>query len=174
MFQDLQRNADLLKIRSPRLIQYALTFGTVRYQAVWLYRVSAEAGQISPLLGHFFKQMNHFLTGADISWQCRIGRNLILFHPSGVVIGSGVIIGSDCQIQQGVTLGNSARPGTDSDNPILGQHVYIGAGARVIGAVRIGNGVTIGANAVVLSDVEDYSTAVGVPAKAVPNRSEQI
>lgn len=169
MFQDLERNAHLLGVVGPRFVQYLLTFGTVRYQAVLLYRISVVAGRVNPLLGHFFKQMNHFLTGADISWRSQIGRNLVLFHPSGVVIGSEVIIGSECQIQQGVTLGGSGRRTTsDAASPILGQHVYIGAGARILGAVCIGSYVTVGANAVVLSDIEDNSTAVGVPARTLP------
>ncbi|WP_370873974.1 serine O-acetyltransferase [Arthrobacter bambusae] len=111
------------------------------------------------------KQLNHILTGADIAWQARIGTHLVLFHPTGTVIGPGVVIGIGCQIQQGVTIGNSGRKiHADDDWPVLGDNVYLGAGSRVIGSLTIGNNVAVGANAVVLHDIAENSSAVGVPA----------
>lgn len=166
MLQDFECNVSHTAGNVSRLLRSILTFCTVRYQAVWLYRLSSRAGAIRPAFGYLIKQLNQVLTGADISWQADIGPNLILFHPSGVVIGPGVVIGSDCHIQQGVTLGGSGKVRDESVFPKLGRNIYLGAGCRVLGGVVIGNRVTVGANAVVLSDISDDSTAVGVPAVA--------
>lgn len=165
MFQDMAENLEMTSIRGPRLLRVMVTFFTVRYQATWLYRLSSSAGAKLPFLGQMLKQLNHVLTGADIAWQARIGADLVLFHPTGTVIGPGVVIGVGCQIQQGVTIGNSGRKiHADADWPVLGDNVYLGAGSRVIGSLTIGNNVAVGANAVVLHDIADNSSAVGVPA----------
>lgn len=165
MFQDLARNMDVSAVRGPRIVRMLLTLGTVRYQSVFLYRLSVFSGSISPFLGHLIKQFNHIWTGADISWQAQIGNSFVLFHPTGVVIGSAVVIGANCEVQQGVTFGGSRREVVSyHDSPRIGDNVYVGAGARIIGAVRVGNNVAIGANAVVINDVAAGSVAVGVPA----------
>jgi len=87
-------------------------------------------------------------------------------HPNGIVIHPGVEIGPNCLIFQQVTIG-----GGEGGTPTIGGHVDIGAGAKIFGAVRIGNHARIGANAVVLSDVPDGRTAVGVPAEIVRQRT---
>lgn len=93
-----------------------------------------------------------------------IGGGLRIDHFGAIVISSGAVIGRRCTIRQGVTIGN--RKSLD-DIPVLGDDVDIGAGAKLLGAIRIGNGAKIGANAVVLSDVPEGATAVGVPARIV-------
>lgn len=144
---------------------------TVRSLAVVLVRLAARAGRVHPLLGLALKQANHVLTGADIAWQASIGPGLRLYHPTGVVIGPYVVIGRDCRIQQGVTLGG---PGGDDGeaaegrSPMLGDGVELGAGAKVIGPVTVGDRARIGANAVVTRSVPADHVAVGIPAQSRP------
>ena len=102
------------------------------------------------------------VSGADVPLSSRLGGGLVLPHPNGVVIHPGASIGPNCMIFQQVTLGSS-RGGV----PTLGGHVDVGAGAKILGGVRIGHHARIGANAVVLCDVPDGATAVGVPAVVV-------
>jgi len=100
------------------------------------------------------------VTGADIPLNSKIAGGLLLPHPNGVVIHPDAVIGPNCLIFQQVTIGtrNGSAP------PVIGGHVDIGAGAKVLGAIRIGNNVEIGANAVVTTDVPDNCIAIGVPA----------
>ena len=102
------------------------------------------------------------MTGADIPINTRIGGGLLLPHPNGIVIHPSVVIGPNCLIFQQVTLG-MAHGGV----PTLGGHVDVGAGAKVIGRVRLGDHSNVGANAVVTIDVPEGATAVGVPARIV-------
>lgn len=169
MFEDLERNCSISGTGNVSFPNRVLTFGTMRYQAVFLYRLSARLGVLSPLLGFTVKQFNHFWTGADIAWQASIGPGLVLFHPTGVVIGPDVTIGTNCEMQQGVTIGGSGRkPHGEADSPSIGAGTKIGAGARLIGSIHVGLNVTVGANAVLIRDVPDNSIAVGVPAKVRP------
>ena len=108
------------------------------------------------------------VTGADIPLGCRIGGGLQLPHPNGVVIHGDVVLGPNCLIFQQVTLGAD-----ESGVPIIGGQVDFGAGAKVIGLVKIGDHALIGANAVVVCDVPAWATAVGVPARVLPRRPEQ-
>lgn len=139
------------------------TILTVRYAAVFLYRLSQRAGAISPLLGSMLKQVNQAVTGAEVAWQAKIESGLILFHPTGVVIGEYATIGKDCSIQQGVTIG-SKYPHLPRECPSVGDSVQIGAGARVLGSIRVGDHSIVGANAVVTKNVPSNMIAVGVPA----------
>ncbi len=144
---------------------------TVRAVAVSLFRLSAAVGAIHPLLGLLVKQVNHVITGADIAWQAQIGVGFRLYHPTGVVIGPFVRVGERCYIQQGVTLGGlGGEVATADDSPAIGNDVAIGAGARVIGPVVIGDGAAVGANAVVTTNIPQGWVAVGVPAVARPPR----
>lgn len=101
-------------------------------------------------------------TGADIPLNCQLGGGLCLPHPNGIVIHPGASIGPNCMIFQQVTIG--AR---DDGLPRVGGHVDFGAGAKVIGGLVIGDHARIGANSVVLNDVPDHATVVGIPARQV-------
>jgi serine O-acetyltransferase len=103
--------------------------------------------------------------GAELPLTAELGGGLVLPHPNGIVIHPDVKIGPNCMIFQQVTLG-AVRGGV----PTLGGHVDIGAGAKVLGAVRIGDHARIGANAVVMCDVPEGATAVGVPAVVIARR----
>lgn len=100
------------------------------------------------------------ITGADIPLNVQIGGGLLLPHPNGIVIHPDAIIGANCLIFQQVTIGNRSK-GTP---PVIGGHVDIGAGAKILGNIRVGNHTVIGANAVVINDVPDNHSAAGVPA----------
>ena len=108
------------------------------------------------------------LTGIEIPCEVRLGRRLRIEHHSGIIVNGDATLGDDCVIRNGVTIGvrSTGVPGS----PALGHRVDVGAGAKILGPVRIGNDVAVGANAVVLIDVPDWSIAVGVPAVARPRR----
>lgn len=108
--------------------------------------------------------------GIEIGYTVSLGRRVVIEHQSGIVIHGFSIIGDDCIIRQGVTMGikSTERP---FDAPVLGRKVDVGAGAKLLGRIRIGDHARIGANAVVLSDVPDGATAVGIPARVIPYRS---
>ena len=103
------------------------------------------------------------ITGADIPINTKIGGGLLIPHPNGIVIHADAVIGVNCLIFQQATIGSK----DDSLPPSIGGHVDIGAGAKLIGNISIGNGAKIGANAVVLIDVPEGKTAVGIPAKII-------
>jgi serine acetyltransferase len=114
--------------------------------------------------------------GIELPYTVKLGRRAIIEHQSGIVIHGHCIIGDDCIIRQGCTLGNKTldRP---YDAPTLGNGVNVGAGAKILGAVHIGDDANIGANAVVLDDVPAGGTAVGIPARivsATPVRSTTL
>jgi serine O-acetyltransferase len=109
-------------------------------------------------------------TGAEIHETARIGPRLRLPHPNGVVIGGGVVIGPDVTILQQVTIGGPGREidtGSGRRYPVIGARVYVYAGAKIVGPMTIGADASIGANAVVVSDVPDGALAVGVPARVI-------
>jgi serine O-acetyltransferase len=118
--------------------------------------------------------LNVLVFGIEVSPQVQIGGGLFLPHTVGTVIGAARI-GDNCTILQGVTLGTSEPDMgfTVSARPIVGDHVLIGAGAKVIGRVMVGDYAKIGANAVVLCDVPTYALAVGVPARIVDRESSE-
>lgn len=103
------------------------------------------------------------LTGADIPINTHIAGGLLIPHPNGIVMHPNVAIGPNCLILQQVTIGSNEQ----GDTPVIEGHVDIGAGAKLIGNIHIGKHAKIGANAVVLTDVPAYATAVGVPAKII-------
>ena len=103
------------------------------------------------------------ITQSDIEPRAQLGKRLMIPHPNGVVIHEDAVIGDDCMIMQQVTIGMIG----DGEVPTLGNGVYVGAGAKIIGKVRVGDGARIGANAVVTKDVPPGCTAVGVPAKII-------
>ena len=179
LLQDLDRNCSDVESSSghnsagPKLRRVLRTAPTVRYLAVFLFRLSQVLGERSGLAGSLVKQLNHILTGADLAWQASIGSGLVLYHPTGVVLGPHVSIGRSASLQQGVTIGGSggAAGGAES-SPTIGDNLVCGPGARVFGRIRLGNGVVVGANAVVVSDVPDGTTVVGIPARPLPPPSE--
>jgi serine O-acetyltransferase len=129
-------------------------------------RHKADRGPLGRLLC-FWGKLRHLywsaVTGSDISRDATIAATVCFPHLTGVVIHEDTVIEDNCMIMQQVTLGQTSRPGA----PLVAKGAYIGAGAKVLGQVRIGRNALIGANAVVLQDVPDDATAVGVPARIV-------
>ena len=111
-------------------------------------------------------QVSRFVTGIEIHPGAKIGKGLVIDHGMGVVIGETAEIGDNCTIYQGVTLGGTGKD-IGKRHPTLGNNVLVGAGAKVLGPFRIGDNSKIAANAVVLEEIPDNCTAVGIPAKLV-------
>lgn len=122
-------------------------------------------------LARFLSQVSRFFTQIEIHPAAKIGKNLLIDHGSGVVIGETTIIGDNCTIYQGVTLGGTGKE-TGKRHPTIGNNVFIGSGAKILGNITIGNNCKIGANSVVLRDIPDNSTAVGIPAKIIKNKDK--
>ena len=114
-----------------------------------------------------------FLTGIEIHPGAKIGRGLFIDHGSGVVIGETTEIGDNCTLYQGVTLGGTGKH-TGKRHPTLGNNVMVGSGAKVLGPMKIGDNSKIAANAVVLSEIPDNSTAVGIPARVVRRNNQKV
>ena len=130
------------------------------------------------LIARIISQFSRFLTGIEIHPGAKIGKNLFIDHGMGVVIGETSKIGNDVTIYHAVTLGGIS-PSIDSESqrhekrhPTIGDNVVIGSGAQIIGPVKVGDGSRIAANAVVVKDVEENTTMVGVPAKAVKSGNQ--
>ena len=107
--------------------------------------------------------------GIDLPYTVKLGRRVIIEHQSCIIVHGYATIGDDCIIRQGVTIGNRYL-NSPADTPKLGARVNIGAGAKILGNVAIGDDVNIGANAVVLADIPAGQTAVGIPAKVLKDR----
>jgi len=126
-----------------------------------------------PLLARIISQAVRFFTGIEIHPGAKIGKNLFIDHGMGVVIGETSEIGNNVTIYHAVTLGgispsiDSERQRHEKRHPTIGDNVVIGSGAQIIGPVKVGNGSRIAANAVVVNDVPENATMVGVPAKAI-------
>ena len=104
--------------------------------------------------------------GIDIPYNTKIGAGLFIGHFSGIFVNRETIIGNNCNISQCVTIGSASR-WKMKGFPVIGDNVYIGPSAKIIGAVKIGNHVAIGANCVVTKDLPDYAVVVGIPARII-------
>ena len=164
-----------IKKRDPAaksLMSIILTYPGVK--AVFFHHISNffyKAG--FDLVARIISQTVRFFTGIEIHPGAKIGKNLFIDHGMGVVIGETSEIGNNVTIYHAVTLGGSS-PSIDSErqrhekrHPTIGNEVVIGSGAQIIGPVKVGNGARIAANAVVVKDVPESATMVGIPAKAV-------
>jgi serine O-acetyltransferase len=112
------------------------------------------------------------LTGIEFPCEAVVGRNFIIDHFGGIIVSGYARFGDDCRIRNGVVVG--LRRVDEKCAPVIGNHVDIGAGAKLLGPIRVGSNVEIGANAVVLCDVPDNSIAVGVPAVVKPKRGYDL
>jgi len=118
-------------------------------------------------------QAARFFTGIEIHPAAKIGKGLVIDHGMGVVIGETAEIGDGCTIYQGVTLGGTGKD-VGKRHPTLGNGVMVGAGAKVLGPVTIGDHVKVAAGAVVLRELPENSTAVGIPAKVVRREGQKV
>ena len=128
--------------------------------AHWLYEQNLK------FLARCVSQWSRFWTGIEIHPGAKIGRRLVMDHGMGIVIGETAEIGDDCLIYHGVTLGGTGKD-HGKRHPTIGNNVLISCGAKVLGPVKVGDNARIAANAVVLSEVPEAATAVGIPAQVV-------
>ena len=144
------------------------------FHAVTAYRLAHRWHE----KGHVFSaralsQLVKCLTGIEIHPGATIGKRFFIDHGSGVVIGETAVIGDDCTIYQGVTLGGTGKEG-GKRHPTLGNNVTVGAGAKVLGPFTVGSGAKIAAGAVVLKEIPENATAVGVPARVVRIGNQKV
>jgi serine O-acetyltransferase len=147
------------------LLEVLLTYPGLH--ALVLHRLSHRLHRKGvPVLPRLISHFNRWVTGIEIHPGATIGRRVFIDHGMGLVIGETSEVGDDVTLHQGVTLGGTGKE-RGKRHPTLGNNVYVGVGAKILGAVTIGDSARIGAGAVVLNDVPANATAVGVPAKVV-------
>jgi serine O-acetyltransferase len=150
------------------LVEVLLTYPGLH--AIFLHRAANRLHRRGiPVIPRLISHFSRFITGIEIHPGATIGRGLFIDHGMGLVIGETSEIGDGVTLHQGVTLGGTGKE-RGKRHPTLGNNVYVGVGAKILGAVRIGDDARIGAGAVVLNDVPPNTTAVGVPAKVVMYR----
>ena len=166
--EEIKTDIEAVKARDPAAksdVEILFLYSGVH--ALLAYRVSHKlyVGK------HYFSarmvsQIARFLTGIEIHPGATIGKGLFIDHGMGVVIGETTEIGDNCTLYQGVTLGGTGKD-TGKRHPTLGDNVMVGAGAKVLGPFKIGSGTKVASGAVVLEEIPENSTAVGIPARVV-------
>jgi len=131
----------------------------------WRYRLPGLVRKPFSLLYKLLKFSGQVMTGIDLPCETTVGRRLRIEHFGGIIVSGDSVIGNDVVIRNGVTIG--LRRTGERGAPVLGNRVDIGAGAKILGNIRIGDDAVIGANAVVLTDVPPGALAVGVPARII-------
>ena len=164
-----------IKSRDPSaksILSIIITYPGVK--AVFFHRIANFFYLIKfDLLSRIISQITRFFTGIEIHPGAKIGKNFFIDHGMGVVIGETSEIGDDVTMYHAVTLGgispslNSSSQKNQKRHPTIGDQVVIGSGAQILGPIKIGRCSKIAANAVVLNDVPEFATMVGVPAKVV-------
>jgi serine O-acetyltransferase len=147
------RYSVVLRLARYSLMQRWARFGFRQFMSVMLYRYSVRYG-------------------ICISSQTPVGAGLYIGHFGGIHVNAGSVIGNNCNIQQDVTLGKANR-GEKAGAPVIGNNVFIGAGAKIIGRIHVGDGAAIGANAVVTRDVPAGAAVAGVPARVVSEQGSE-
>ena len=175
MTDDIKYDIDAIMERDPAArsrTEAALLYSG--FHALMLHRLAHAANEKGAhFTARLISQAARSLTGIEIHPGATIGRGLFIDHGSGVVIGETAIIGDNCTIYQGVTLGGTGKE-TGKRHPTLGNNVMVGAGAKLLGNFTVGDNSKIAAGAVVLGDVPANSTAVGIPARVVRRHGERI
>jgi serine O-acetyltransferase len=142
--------------------------------AIWLHRIAHFLwNKGAKTLARIISHINRFLTGIEIHPGAKIGRRFFIDHGMGVVIGETAEIGDDVLMYQGVVLGGTSLK-KEKRHPTIGNNVVIGAGAILLGPIKVGDGAKIGAGSVVIKDVPEGTTVVGVPARVVEKREKKI
>jgi len=144
------------------------------YHSILFYRFANLAWRRNfYLMGRLISNLGRFVTGVEIHPGAEIGLRFFIDHGMGVVVGETSKVGDDVTLYQGVTLGGTSLE-KGKRHPTIGDGVIIGSGAQVLGPLNVGNGARIGANAVVLQDVPQGATMVGIPAKIVMGRDKSL
>jgi len=144
------------------------------FHALLAYRVAHRLRRWGiPLLPRMISQFARWLTGIEIHPAARIGTGFFIDHGMGVVIGETAEVGDYVTLFQGVTLGGTGKE-HGKRHPTIGNHVVIGAGAKILGGIKVGDNVKIGANSVVLKSVPPNSTVIGVPARIIKTEGGRL
>ena len=175
MFKDLRETIEAYKARDPAarssfevwLLYPGIKATQSHKRAHWCYTHGHK------LLARIISQRSRKKTGIEIHPGAKIGKRLVIDHGMGIVIGETAEIGDDCLLYQGVTLGGTGKD-VGKRHPTLGNNVMVGAGAKVLGPIHVGNNARIAANAVVLREVPDNATVVGVPGHVVRLCGEKL
>ncbi len=142
--------------------------------ALVIYRISHKLWQWKiPIVPRWLSQAGRFWTGIEIHPAATIGKNLFIDHGMGVVVGETAIIGNNVLLYQGVTLGGTGKE-TGKRHPTVGNSVVVGAGAKILGNITIGDNSYIGANAVVIKNVPPNSTVVGIPGRITRQEGRKL
>ena len=165
--QDIYHEIDIIRQRDPAIHSNWEVF---LYPGFWAVRSYRRAHK-QYLKGHYFRarfisQRSRHRTGIEIHPGAQIGEDLFIDHGAGVVIGETTVIGDNCTLYQGVTLGGTGKE-QGKRHPTLGNGVIVSAGATVLGSFTIGDNSKIGAGSVVLNEVPPGSTVVGIPGKVI-------
>ncbi|MDY6820291.1 MAG: serine O-acetyltransferase [Deferribacterota bacterium] len=144
------------------------------FHALLLHRFAHSLWNIHlKFLARLLSHINRFLTGIEIHPAAKIGRRFFIDHGMGVVIGETAEIGNDVLLYHGVTLGGVSLK-KEKRHPTVSNNVVIGAGAKILGPINIGENSKIGANTVVIKDIPDNSTVVGIPGKITINKGKKV
>ena len=166
IFSDIKRQVENIKKSDPasrNTLSIILLYPSIH--AIFVYRIAHFFYKIHfYFLARLLSQISRFFTGIEIHPGATIGKGFFIDHGMGVVIGETSVVGDDVKMFHGVTLGGVGNQ-KGKRHPTVGNNVTIGAGAKVLGNIHIGEYANIGANAVVLKDVPPFTTAVGVPAE---------
>nr|WP_320668381.1 serine O-acetyltransferase [Prochlorococcus sp. MIT 1307] len=175
MFKTLKSDLAIIRERDPAargLLEILLCYPG--FQALSLHRFSHNLWKYHvPLVPRLLSQFTRSLTGIEIHPGARIGKGVFIDHGMGVVIGETAEIGNRCLLYQGVTLGGTGKE-SGKRHPTLAENVVVGAGAKVLGAIKVGANTRIGAGSVVVRDVEANSTVVGIPGRVVHQSGVKI
>ena len=168
IFQTLKEDIGIIYKKDPAARDLLeVLFCYPGFHALLLYRISHKLwGWKVPVIPRLLSTFARFLTGIDIHPGATIGRRFFIDHGMGVVIGETTEIGDDCLLYQGVTLGGTSSK-KEKRHPTLGRGVVVGAGAKVLGAINLGNYSKVGAGSVVVNDVPSHATVVGIPGRVV-------
>lgn len=168
MFDNIKYDIKIIRERDPAAKSSAEVFFLYSGLHALIYYRIAHWFQVRGhrFIARWISQQARFLTGIEIHPGATIGRGLFIDHGSGVVIGETAEVGENCILYQGVTLGGTGKD-TGKRHPTLGNNVLVGSGAKILGPFKVGDNAKIAAGAVVLSEVPDNATAVGVPARVV-------
>lgn len=175
MFRQLREDIAIVKEKDPAArssLEILLTYSGLKAvrsyrRAHWFYQHKWFT------IARIISQWARHKTGIEIHPGAQIGKGLFIDHGMGVVIGETTVIGDNCLLYQGVTLGGTGKD-KGKRHPTLGDNVMVGAGAKVLGPINIGNNVKVAANAVVLKDIPDNCTAVGVPARIARMAGQKV
>ena len=168
MFKNIRYDIKSIRERDPAArSSWEVFFLYSGFHAILYYRVANFFYRHGmKIIARWVSQTGRFFTGVEIHPGATIGKGLMIDHGMGVVIGETAIVGDNCTIYQGVTLGGTGKD-TGKRHPTIGNNVMIGSGAKVLGPFTVGDNAKIAAGAVVLDAVPEGATAVGVPARMI-------